>query len=158
MILFKVKILTILLLTTSLFAQLEGDSLNSDFNILKLNSLKTDWEIVNSQLLFYPMNTLNSSSSTSSSLYSLYTYSQINSGANFELQPDIMLDQFRLINNWEAKKRYWVFAKYLGIAQFMGAVGLAAVHISKFHTPPKGKFNGPSKSNMYLKEPKIKKP
>ena len=157
----KIKILLLFLLTSSLFAQTATDSLNSDydnFNILKLNSLKTDWEIVNSQLMFYPMNTFNTPASNSSSFYSLYTYSQFNTGYNIELQPDIMLSQFQLVNNWEAKKKYGVFAKYLGIAQFMGAVGLAAVHISKFHTLPKGKINSPSKSKMFLKEPKIKKP
>ena len=123
-----------------------------------MNSLRTDWTVINSPFLFYPMNTLNSSYSNNPSLYSLYTDSQINTGINFELQSDVMLKQFQLVNNWEAKKKYGVFAKYLGIAQFMGAVGLAAVHISKFHTPPKGKINGPSKSKMFLKEPKIKKP
>jgi hypothetical protein len=158
MILNKVKILSLLLLTSSLFAQMVDDSLNSDFNILKLNSLKTDWKIVNSQLLFHPMNTFNSSGSNNSSLYSMYTYSQINSGFNIELGPDVMLSQFQLANNWEAKNKYGVFAKYLGIAQFMGAVGLAAIHISKFHTPPKGKINSPANENMNLKEPKIKKP
>jgi len=104
------------------------------------------------------MNTFNSSGSNNPSLYSLYTDSQFNAGINYELQPDVMLKRFQLVNNWEANKKYGVFAKYLGIAQFMGAVGLAAVHISKFHTPPKGKINAPSKSNMFLKEPKIKKP
>lgn len=104
------------------------------------------------------MNTFNSSGSNNSSLYSLYTFSQLNAGVNFDLQPDVMLDQFQLINDWEAKKKYGVFAKYLGIAQFMGAVGLAAVHISKFHTPPKGEINIPSNGDRNLKEPKIKNP
>jgi len=104
------------------------------------------------------MNTFNSSNSSNPSLYSLYTDSQINTGINFELQPDIMLKRFQLVNNWEAKKKYGVFAKYLGIAQFMGVFGLAAVHISKFHAPPKGKVNMPSKGDMNLIEPKIKKP
>lgn len=85
------------------------------------------------------MNTFNSSTSNNTSLYSLYTDSQINAGVNFELQPDVMLKRFQLVNNWEAKKRYGVFAEYLGIAQFIGVVGLAAVHISKFHTPQKKK-------------------
>lgn len=148
-------------LTYSLFSQSEDDSLNSaynKFNIQKLNSLKTDWIIINSSLLFYPENTLNSSYSNNPSLYSLYTDSQINAGINFELQPDVMLKRFQLVNNWEAKKKYGMFAKYLGIAQFMGVVGLAAVHISKFHTPKKGKVNAPSNWDMNLKEPKIKKP
>ena len=108
--------------------------------------------------MFYPMNTLNSSYLNNPSLYSLYTNSQINTGINFELQPDVMLNQFQLVNNWEAKKKYGVFAKYLGIAQFMGVVGLAAIHISKFHSPPKGKIKKPSNGNMDLKEPKIKNP
>ncbi len=142
-----------MLLTSLLSPQSRSDSLNNDYNnfdILKLNSLKTDWTIINSPFMFYPMNTLNSSYSNNPSLYALYTDSQINAGINFELQPDVMLNQFQLVNNWEAKKKYGVFAKYLGIAQFMGVVGLAAVHISKFHAPPKGKVD--------LKDSKFKKP
>ncbi len=104
------------------------------------------------------MNTLNSSYSNNPSLYSLYTGSQINAGINFELQPDVMLNQFQLANNWGAKKKYGVFAKYLSIAQFMSVVGLAAVHISKFHAPPKGKISTPSNRNTNLIEPKVKKP
>ena len=96
------------------------------------------------------MNTLNSSYSNNPSLYSLYTDSQINAGINFELQSDVMLSQFQLVNNWEAKKKYGVFAKYLGIAQFIGVVGLAAVHIKKFHFPKKEKVK--------LKNPLIEKP
>ncbi len=115
-----------------------------------MNSLKTDWTIINSPLLFYPMNTLNSSYSNNPSLYSLYANSQINAGVNFGLQRDVMLNQFQLVNNWEVKKKYGIFAKYLGIAQFIGAVSLAAVHISKYHISPKGKEK--------LKEPKIRKP
>lgn len=149
----KFLVIFLLFLTSSLFSQIGQKSLNSDYNnfdVFKLNSIKTDWIIINSPLLFYPINTLGSSYSNTPSLYSLYTDSQINSGINFELQPDVMLSRFQLLNNWEIKKKYGVFAKYLGIAQFIGVVGLAAVHISKFHAPPKGEAN--------LKNSKIEKP
>jgi hypothetical protein len=110
---------------------------STEFDLQKLNSLKTDWNIINSPFLFYPTTPINSTTS----LYSLYAESQINSGINFELTPNVMLNQFQLANNWETKKRYGVFAKYLGIAQFMGVIGMAAVHISKFYPPPKGKID-----------------
>jgi len=123
---------------------MDKDSIDVNFNnynLIPLNSIQTDWSIINSPFLFYPINALQSSTYSSSSLYSLYTDSQINSGLNIELQPDVMLNQFRITQNWESQKKYGVFAKYLGIAQFMGVVGLAAVHFSKFNPPPKGKVN-----------------
>ncbi|MCF6269887.1 MAG: hypothetical protein L3J41_09260 [Melioribacteraceae bacterium] len=150
---YKLIIIPLLLLSSQIFSQAGNDSLNNNYNnidILKLNTLKTDWIIINSPLLFYPMNTFSSSHSNNLSLYSLYTNSQINTAINFELQPDVMLKRFQLVNNWEAKKEYGVFAKYLGIAQFVGAVGLAAVHISKYHISPKEKAK--------LKGSKVKKP
>lgn len=147
-------IISYLLITSLILAQLDRDSIYSDFNnynLIPLNSIQTDWSIINSPLLFNPINTLQSSSNGSSSLYSLYPDSQINSGLNIELQPDIILNQFRISKNWDSQKKYGVFAKYLGIAQFMGAIGLAAVHIANYNPPPKGKVN---LKNDIIKKPK----
>ena len=147
---YKHIIILLLLLTSLLFSQSKEDSLRSinyNFEIQKLNSIHTDWNVINSPLLFYPMNTLPSSYSNNPSLYALYTNSQINSGLSI-IKPDAMLNQFQLVNNWETKKKYGVFAKYLGIAQFMGAIGIAAVSIANQDIVPKGKAK--------LKQPKIK--
>ena len=114
------------------------NSFSKNIELQKSNSLKTDWTIINSPFMFFPTNRLYSQSYSS---HSLYTDFQMNNATNFALQPTAMLNQFQLASNWESKKKYGVFAKYLGIAQFMGVVGLAAVHISKFHAPPKGKTN-----------------
>lgn len=147
------KILIILfILIPSLFSQTIEDSTQFDYTespIVNLSSIHTDWTIINSPLLFYPMNTLESAYSNNPSLYALFTDSQLNTGLKI-IQPEMMLNQFQLANNWDAKKKYGVFAKYLGIAQFIGAVSLAAIHISKFHQPPKGKAD--------LKYPKKEKP
>ncbi len=130
-------ILLLLLIASNLFSQVGSDSLKN-FDLLKLNSLKTDWNIVNSPLLFNPLNMVQPSYSNNSSLYAFYTDSQINSGLSI-VQPNIMLSQFQLANNWNTKKRYGVLAKYLGIAQFMGAIGIAAVSIANQSSIPKGK-------------------
>ncbi len=135
-------VIILLLLTLTLFSQTKKDLVNSDiknYNVFKLNSIKTDWNIINSSLRFFPINSLQPTYSNNPSLYALYTDSQINAGINFELQPDVMLKRFQLINNWETKKKYGVFAKYLGIAQFMGAIGIAAVSIANQNIVPKGK-------------------
>ncbi len=132
----KLIILLLLLITSFLFSQTEEDSLNN-FNIHKLNSLKTDWNVINSPLLFNTLNTLQPSYQNNPSLYTLYTNSQINAGINFELQPDVMLKRFQLVNNWKAKKKYGVFAKYLGIAQFVGAIGIATISVINQNTFPK---------------------
>jgi hypothetical protein len=148
---YKILIISFILMT-SLLSQTIEDSTLVDYTespIVNLPSIHTDWTIINSPLLFYPMNTLESSYSNNPSLYALFTDSQLNTGLKI-IQPEMMLNQFQLANNWNAKKKYGVFAKYLGIAQFMGAVGLAAIHISKFHQPPKGKAD--------LKHPKKEKP
>lgn len=140
----KTLLYILLVFNSFVYSQTETDSLVNNFeNVLGFNSIQTDWNIINSPFLIYPynMNLLQNESEINPSLYALYTDSQINSGLNFELQPNVLLNQFKIAQNWEVKKKYGVFAKYLGIAQFMGAVGLAAVHISKFHTPPTGKVN-----------------
>ncbi len=135
-------VIILLLLTLTLFSQTKKDLVNSDiknYNVFKLNSIKTDWNVINSSLLFSPINSLQPTYSNNPSLYTLYTDSQINAGINFELQPEVMLKRFKLINNWGTKKKYGVFAKYLGIAQFMGAIGIAAVSIANQNIVPKGK-------------------
>lgn len=124
------------MLNFNIYSQMEIDSVNS-FN--NFNYTKTDLSIINFQIFFYPLNLLQTEQFNNKSLYSLYTDSQINSGFNIELQSNVLLNQFKIAQNWETKKKYGVFAKYLGIAQFMGVVGLAAVHFSKFNPPPKGK-------------------
>ena len=131
-------IIFLLLLTSYLFPQVVTDSISSEYNkfdIQKLNSLKTDWNVINSPLFFYNSN---SAIQNPSSLYTLYASSQINSGLNIT-QPDEMLNQFQLVNNWEVKKKYGVFAKYLGIAHLIGAVGIAAVSVANQNVVPKGK-------------------
>ncbi|MDA3861106.1 MAG: hypothetical protein PF445_07745 [Melioribacteraceae bacterium] len=145
----KLSIILVLIIATSIFAQTEKDSIHSEneqFDITKLNSLKTDWTVLNSPLLIY---STNSARSNHQSLYSLYTNSQMNSGLSIT-QPDEMLNQFQLANNWEAKKKYGVFAKYLGIAQLMGAIGIAAVSISNQNNIPKSKVK--------TKSPRTEKP
>lgn len=128
-------------LTVGVFlAQERIDSSEVEFNLNKLNSLQTDWNVLTSPVTFYPSNFIQQSNPELNSLYAMYTNYQMDSGLNIA-EPNVMLNQFQLANNWEAHKKYGVFAKYLGIAQFMGVVGLAAVHISKFNTPPKGKTN-----------------
>ncbi len=134
----KLTLSFFLFITSFILPQMGTDSLE-EFNVLKINSIKTDWNVINSPLLFFPMNSLQPTYSNNPSLYTLYTGSQINAGINFELQPDVMLKRFQLINNWETKKKYGVFAKYLGIAQFMGAIGIAAVSIANQNIVPKGK-------------------
>jgi hypothetical protein len=137
------------------YSQTINDTLVTNFNysenidFQKFNSLKTDWNSINSPLLFYPI----IPTSTPLSLHSLYTEAYLNSGNNFTLTPDIMLSQFQLVNNWSTKKKYGVFTKYLGIAQFVSVLGLAAVHISKYHMPQKTKNN--LKTNNLI-EPKNK--
>ena len=120
------------------FAQNQTDSTYADFIPNKLNSLQTDWNIFTSPIAFYLSNSTHQFNSEMNSLYSMFTSSQMNSGL-YIANPNQMLNQFQLANNWETQKKYGVFAKYLGIAQFMGAIGIAAVHISKFYAPPKGK-------------------
>lgn len=135
---YKIFILSFSLLSF-IFPQSIKDSVNyenNELSTLHLSSIHTDWNIINSPLLFYPMNTLESSNAHNPSLYRLFTDSQINTGLNL-VKPEDMLNQFQLANNWEAKKKYGVFAKYLGIAQFMGVIGLAVIHINKFHMPKK---------------------
>ena len=148
-------LLIILVFTSYIFSQTSIDTLESNyiypanFEIQKFNSLKTDWNIINAPFIFYPMSTTYSTVS----LHSLYTESYLNSGDAITLSPDVMLTQFQLANNWSSRKKYDVFAKYLGIAQFVGVIGLAAVHISKYHMPKKAKSN--LKTNNLI-EPKKK--
>ena len=131
----KYFIILLLLLSFPLFSQTKEDSVKNNyinFNLLKLNSIHTDWNVIT-----FPMTTL-PSYSNNPSLYALYTDSQMNSGLSI-VQPDVMLNQFQLVNNWDAKKKYGVFAKYLGIASFMGAIGIAAVSVANQNIVPKGK-------------------
>lgn len=132
-----------------LSAQVMNDSIKTDF---KLNSLKTDWNLLTSPVSFYPSNYIQQFNPEINSLYTMFTNSQVNSGLNI-VNSNIMLNQFQLANGWETQKKYGVFAKYLGIAQFMGAVGLAAIHISKFHAPPKGKINRKKPQKLNIERP-----
>jgi hypothetical protein len=136
----KIVIFVSFFIVGVLLSQDKIDSSNVEFNFNELNSLQTDWNVLTSPVSFYPSNYIEYNNPQVNSLYSMFTSSQTNAGLNI-VEPNLMLNQFQLANNWEIKKQYGVFAKYLGIAQFMGVVGLAAIHISKFHSPPKGKIN-----------------
>jgi len=118
--------------------QIENDSIKL-YTPIKLNSIITNWSIINSQLFFYPKNILQTEQLNSKSLYSLYIDSQINFGLNITLQSNVLLNQFKIAQHWETQKKYGVFTKYLGTAQFVGVMGLSVIHFSKFNMPPKGK-------------------
>ena len=103
---------------------------------IKPNTLIRNWRIFNypfigNSTLGYPSNSLYSSPfGVTNSPFQNYTASK-----------EEMLAQFRSLQNWDAKKKYSVFAQYLGYAQFLGVVGLLGVHISQWsklkNTPSK---------------------
>ena len=67
----------------------------------------------------------------------------------YKLREELLL-QFRQKNNWAVKQKYGVFAKYLSYAQFLGALGLAVIHLNKWNDIDKEKNVNPKKKfNRY---------
>jgi hypothetical protein len=103
---------------------------------IQTNTLIRDWRIFN-----YPFTAYPNLGYQSNSLYSI-PFSGINSPfQNYTASKEEMLAQFRSLQNWDAKKKYSVFAEYLGYAQFLGAMGVLGVHLSQWsklkNTPSK---------------------
>ena len=103
---FRFYLILFIFYTSAILSQNIADSVSNELNLTKLNSLKTDWNVLTSPLSFYPTNFVNSVNPEFNSLYSLYSESQINSGLDFA-EPQIMLNQFQLANNYQVLN--WVF-------------------------------------------------
>ncbi|VAX26163.1 hypothetical protein MNBD_IGNAVI01-3150 [hydrothermal vent metagenome] len=128
-------IISILILTSVICAQnqktrsVTNDSLNNLSNeLIKPKTIISDWRIFN-----YPFTSNSTLEYYSGSIYSS-PFSAMNSPfQNYNASKEEMLAQFRSLQNWGAKKKYNVFAKYLSYAQFLGAMSLLGVHVYQWY-------------------------
>ncbi len=149
----KFLIFIYLFITTYIFSQeVEKDPLSPILGLTKETvsfSLKSDWQIFTHPFNTYSLNGYYPLSYSQYSLHELYANYKLNSSLTFT-QPDVLLNQFKLSSNLGTKKKYGVFAKYLGMAELFGVMGLAAIHISKFNAPLKG-ATASNKFNKFIK-------
>jgi len=126
-------------------------NLNSEKNLDSQNEIKLNWQTLSNPSLYFQKKY---------DLFTLFDFMDLNqfyylsTNENneldyFKLREELLL-QFRQKNNWEVKKKYGVFAKYLSYAQFLGALGLAAIHLNKWNEIDKEKNVNPKKEfNRY---------
>ena len=123
-----IKILFIIFFTTLCIIAQETDSTEvdslSNFEIYtnQKSSIMMDWRIFN-----YPFVNPNGGEMFLNQIRIANPSSTYHN--NLITSREEMLALFRLQQNWDVKKKYGAFAKYLGYAQLIGAAGLLGVHI-----------------------------
>ncbi|MCK5086230.1 MAG: hypothetical protein KAQ90_01865 [Melioribacteraceae bacterium] len=129
------------------------DSLNykSEVRVDSQKDIKLNWQTLNNPSLYFQKKY---------NLFTLFEFMELsqfyylspieNNELDYYKVREELLSNFRSINNWEVKKKYGVFAKYLSYAQFLGALGLAVIHLNKWNDIDKEKNVNPKKKfNRY---------
>ncbi len=139
-------------MTSTIYAQKDkntfsnNDSLKTSSNeFIKPNTLIQDWKFFN-----YPMLPYSTNSYFYGSFFPTYPLNSSTIANNFSVSKEEMLAQFRSQQNWSSKNKFSVFTKYLGYAQFLGAMSLLGIHISQWSNLKNSQPTTPNKSfNRY---------